>query len=117
MDRRYRPMTPLEEVAARDAFEHALAAHPEWDAATVLRALRSHLHLTLADMAKVGRVSVPTLKNIEARRSSPTLHTLTRLLQPFGFRIIIGRVAADAGAGTPLSLRPRAVPDAPRTAD
>ena len=113
MDRRRRPMTPLEEVAARDALDRTLAAHPEWDVATVLRTVRASLHLTLVDMARVGRVSVPTLKNIEARRGSPTLQSVERLLRPFGYRLAVVRAVSSVDAAVPRPVIAKSDPALP----
>jgi transcriptional regulator with XRE-family HTH domain len=60
-----------------------------------VRQVRTALHLTIAEMAKAGRLSVPALKNIESGSSSPTLQTAGRLLRPFGLRLSVTRNAAD----------------------
>lgn len=94
MDKRYKPLTPLEQLHAREQLLVTIAAHPEWTFAQTVRHVRTTLRMTLKDMAKVGQVSYEALRNIEAAKSSPTLATATRLLKPFGLRL--GVVAQPA---------------------
>jgi transcriptional regulator with XRE-family HTH domain len=55
----------------------------------MLKALRQTLHLTHAEMARLGGISVPALRNLEAGRSSPTLATVQGLLRPLGLKLAI----------------------------
>lgn len=89
MDKRYKPLTPLEQLHAREQLLAAIAAHPEWTFAQTLRHVRASLRMTLDDMAKVSKVSRQTLRNIEAETNSPSLETATRLLKPFGLRLCV----------------------------
>ena len=75
-----------------------LDANPEWEFAQVARQIRKTLHLTIAEMAKVGRLSVPALKKIESGTGNPTLKTMARLLLPFGLRVATIRRATQAAA-------------------
>jgi DNA-binding transcriptional regulator YiaG len=89
MDKRYKPLTPAEQLELREKILATLAEHPEWTVPEVVRYVRTTLRLTTAEMARVGKLSVLTLKNLEAGRSSPTLDTVTRLLRPFGLRVSV----------------------------
>lgn len=89
MDKRYRPLTPLEQLRLREKLDDTLRAHPEWSFAHAVRHIRTSLRLTVDDMAKVARISGQTLRNIEAGRSSPTIETATQLLRPFGLRLSV----------------------------
>lgn len=89
MDRRYKPLTPAEQLRARTEAISTILAHPEWTFAEAIRHLRVALQLTVKDMAKVGRLSDQALRNIEARRSSPSVETAARLLRPFGLRLSV----------------------------
>lgn len=89
MDRRYKPLTPHEQLKLRQELTATMAAHPEWAFAQVIKHIRKTLRLTILDMAKVGRVSAQTLKNVEAAKNSPTLETAERLLRPFGLRLTV----------------------------
>lgn len=89
MGKRYKPLTPLEQLHAREQLLAAIAAHPEWTFVQTLRHVRASLRMTLDDMAKVSKVSQQTLRNIEADTHSPSLETATRLLKPFGLRLCV----------------------------
>jgi transcriptional regulator with XRE-family HTH domain len=111
MDRRRNPITPHEQLKLRQELYSMLDAHPEWQFAQVTRQIRKTLHLTIAEMAKVGRVSVPALKKIESGMGNPTLKTMARLLHPFGLRVATIRLPAqgvpDGSAETSFStLKP-----------
>lgn len=89
MDKRYKPLTPLEQLHAREQMLAMIQAHPEWTLAQAVRHVRQSLRMTIRDMAKAGNLSDQALRNIEASRSSPTLATATRLLLPFGLRLSV----------------------------
>ncbi len=89
MDRRYKPQTPQEQLAAREALLETIAAHPEWSVPDVVRHVRTSLRLTHADMARIGKVSVATLRNLESGQTSPTLATLDGVLRPFGLAVSV----------------------------
>jgi transcriptional regulator with XRE-family HTH domain len=95
MDRRRNPITPHEQLKLRQELYAMVDAHPEWEFAQVMHQVRRSLHLTLAEMAKVGRVSVPALKRIESGTGNPTLKTMARLLHPFGLRVATIRTATQ----------------------
>ena len=90
MDKRRKPLTPHEQLRIRQTMIASLAEHPEWDVPRALKEIRTALHLTIADMAKIGGISVPALKNIEARRQSPTIATVESLLRPLGLKVGVG---------------------------
>ena len=91
MDKRYKPLTPHDQLLLRQEMGETIAAHPEWDLPKMLRHIRRTFRLTLGDVAKVTGVSVQSLKNIEAGKTSPTLATAERLLNPFGYRLAVAR--------------------------
>lgn len=95
MDKRYTPLTPHEQLRLREELTATIRGHPEWTFAQTVRHVRKALRLTVADMAKVGRVSEQSLRNIEAGRNSPTLDTAGRLLQPFGLRLSVTTKQAE----------------------
>ena len=89
MDKRFRQLTPHEQLLLRERMVALLELNPQWDLAQTLREIRRALHLTLHDMARIGRISEPALRNIEARRSSPSLKNIEALLRPFGLKLIV----------------------------
>jgi DNA-binding XRE family transcriptional regulator len=93
VDRRRKPLTPYEQLLLREKMIALVAEHPEWEVPRMLKAIRKSLHLTIADMARVGHISEPALHNAEAGRSSPSLSTVDALLRPFGLKLAVVRVA------------------------
>ena len=59
-----------QQLDLRERMSVLLDEHPEWDVPQALREIRTSLHLTQRDMARVGKISEPTLRNIEARRAT-----------------------------------------------
>ncbi len=100
MDRRYKPLTALEQLHAREQLLATIEAHPEWTFAETVRYMRQSLRLTIADMARAGKLSDQALRNIEASRNSPTLETAARLLEPFGLRLCVAPKQRAPGTTT-----------------
>lgn len=71
--------------------------HPDWGVPQALREIRSLLHLTQRDMARVGKISEPTMRNIEARRHSPAIETVEAMLRPYGLRLAVVRAEKERG--------------------
>jgi DNA-binding transcriptional regulator YiaG len=84
VDRRRKPLTPYEQLLLREKMIALVVEHPEWEVQRMLKAIRKSLHLTIADMARIGHISEPALRNAEAGRSSPSLSTVGALLRPCG---------------------------------
>jgi DNA-binding XRE family transcriptional regulator len=96
MDKRRKPLTPQQELELREAMVAMVTGHPEWDVAKMLKEIRKSLHLTTHDMARVGRISEPALRNLEAGRSSPTLSTVGSLLRPFGLKLSVVKIPQES---------------------
>jgi DNA-binding XRE family transcriptional regulator len=84
MDKRFKPLSPAEELQARRALADELAANPGIPIPAVIRKIRATLRLTIAEYAKLCGVSARTLQDIEREESSPTLATAEKLLRPMG---------------------------------
>lgn len=84
MDKRFKPLSPAEELQARRALADELAAAPDLPIPAVIRKIRTTLRLTIAEYAKLCGVSARTLQDIEREESSPTLATAEKLLRPMG---------------------------------
>jgi DNA-binding XRE family transcriptional regulator len=91
VDKRRKKLTVEEQLDLRELMTTRLEKHPDWDVPQVLREVRTSLHLTQRDMARVGKISEPTLRNIEARRHSPSLETVDAMLRPFGLKLAVVR--------------------------
>jgi XRE family transcriptional regulator, regulator of sulfur utilization len=89
MDKRRKSLAPHEQLKLREAMVALVTEHPQWDVSKMLKEIRKSLHLTIHDMARVGRISVPALRNLEAGRSSPTLSTVDSLLRPLGLKLTV----------------------------
>lgn len=87
MDKRFNPLTPVEELQARPALMDELAAAPAMPVPAVVRKIRATLRLTIAEYAKLCGVSARTLQDIEREESSPTLATADKLLRPMGMAL------------------------------
>lgn len=84
MDKRFKPLSPSEELQVRRALEDELAADPSMPIPAVIRKIRAALRLTIAEYAKLCGVSARTLQDVEREESSPTLATAEKLLRPMG---------------------------------
>lgn len=63
--------------------------NPDWPINVVAKFIRTELHLTLSDMAKITKISLQTLQNLEKPDASPTLETMYKLLNAFGLKLLI----------------------------
>ena len=93
MDKRRKPLTPQEQLELRQEVERLIESHPEWTLPEALKQIRTTLHLTLPEMARVGRITKLTLQKIEAGTSNPTIDTVQGLLRPFGLGLAIRRTS------------------------
>ena len=84
MDKRFKPLSPAEELQARRTLIDELAADPTIPIPTVIRKIRTTLRLTIAEYARLCGVSARTLQDVEREESSPTLATAEKLLRPMG---------------------------------
>ncbi len=89
MDKRFKPLTPIEQMQKRQQVLEVIAQHPEWPFHQVARFLRTELHLTLNDMAKITKIAPQTLQKIEQPEGNPTLKSMQKLLGVFGLTLQI----------------------------
>lgn len=87
MDRRFKPLTPIEQLEERRALFAELAAEPALPVPVVVKKIRTALRLTIAEYAKLCGVSARTLQDIERGEASPTLATADKLLKPMGLKV------------------------------
>jgi transcriptional regulator with XRE-family HTH domain len=99
MDKRRKPLTPHEQLLLRQQVETMILEHPECSVPHLLREVRKTLRLTIAEMARIGRLSVPALKNIESGKNSPSLATVEGLLKPLGLRLSVIRARPAEALG------------------
>jgi DNA-binding XRE family transcriptional regulator len=96
MDKRRKPISPQQQLDLRQEMEQLVETHPEWTLPEALKQIRTTLHLTQSEMARVGKISKLTLQKIEAGTTNPTIDTVQGLLRPFGLRLVIRRVSSGA---------------------
>jgi XRE family transcriptional regulator, regulator of sulfur utilization len=84
MDKRFKPLSPAEELQARRALADELAADPAIPIPAVVKKIRTTLRLTISEYASLCGVSARTLQDVEREESSPTLATVEKLLRPMG---------------------------------
>ncbi|MFJ3058361.1 helix-turn-helix transcriptional regulator [Herbaspirillum sp. NPDC087042] len=87
MDKRFKPLTPIEQLEERRVLFDELAADPALPIPAVVRKIRTTLRLTIAEYARLCGVSARTLQDIERGESSPTLATAEKLLKPVGMTV------------------------------
>lgn len=86
MDKRFKPLTTIEELDVRRALLDDIDANPGRPIPEVIRLVRTTLRLTIAEYAKLCGVSARGLQDIERGIKSPTLDTVAKLLRPMGLR-------------------------------
>ncbi|MFZ6682043.1 helix-turn-helix transcriptional regulator [Undibacterium sp. Tian12W] len=87
MDKRFKPLSPAEELQARRTLAAELAAEPAMPVPAVIKKIRVSLRLTIAEYARLCGVSARTLQDIEREVSSPSLSTADKLLRPIGMSV------------------------------
>lgn len=98
MDKRFKPLTTIEELDVRRALLDDIDANPGRPIPEVIRLIRTTLRLTIAEYAKLCGVSARGLQDIERGIKSPTLDTVAKLLRPMGLRA--GVVTRERAEGT-----------------
>ena len=87
MDKRFKPLSPAEELQARRTLAEELAAEPAMPVPAVIKKIRVSLRLTIPEYARLCGVSARTLQDIEREVSSPSLGTANKLLHPIGMAV------------------------------
>lgn len=89
MDKRFKPLSPIEQLQKRKNILVILEQHPHWEISKVAKFIRNELHLTLKEMSKFTQISPQTLQKLEQPQSNPTLETMLKLLNTFGLQLTI----------------------------
>lgn len=96
MDKRYRPIPLPQQILLRKQAVEAILAHPEWSLPDAIRHLKSTLHLTTAELAKLAGISYRAVQDIEQGRSQGTVQTMNHILGVLGLRLGVVRDATQA---------------------
>ena len=89
MDKRFTPLSQIEQIKKRQYVLEMIQQNPDWPINVVAKFIRTELHLTLSDMAKITKISLQTLQNLEKPEANPTLETIYKLLNAFGLKLLI----------------------------
>lgn len=89
MDKRFIPLSQIEQIQKRQYVLETIQQNPDWPINVVAKFIRTELHLTLSDMAKITKISLQTLQNLEKPDANPTLETMYKLLNAFGLKLLI----------------------------
>jgi DNA-binding XRE family transcriptional regulator len=89
MDKRFTPLSQIEQIQKRQYVLEMIQQNPDWPINIVAKFIRTELHLTLSDMAKITKISLQTLQNLEKPDANPTLETMYKLLNAFGLKFLI----------------------------
>ena len=89
MDKRFTPLSQIEQIKKRQYVLETIQQNPDWSINVVAKFIRTELHLTLSDMAKITKISLQTLQNLEKPEANPTLETIYKLLNAFGLKLLI----------------------------
>ncbi len=82
-------MTAIEQMKKRQEVLEMINHNPDWPFYKVARYIRTELHLTLNEMAKITKIAPQTLQKMEQPDSNPTLESMMKLLNTFGLKIMI----------------------------
>ena len=89
MDKRFTPLSQIEQIKKRQYVLEQIELHPEWPIYVIARFIRTELHLTLSEMSKITKISLQTLQKLEKPDANPTLDTMLKLFNSFGLKLIV----------------------------
>jgi transcriptional regulator with XRE-family HTH domain len=92
MDKRFKPLPLPEQVALRRKAIEEVLQHSEWTLPETVRHIRTSLRLTVPEFARLTKVSIRTILNVEAGTTAGTVQTFERLLGVVGLRLGVQRV-------------------------
>jgi DNA-binding XRE family transcriptional regulator len=95
MDKRFKPMTPSEQMAARLDVVAAIRARPGMPLPEALVLIRKRLRLTNHDLARISGLSKRFIIDTVSGKGNPSIKTASTLLRPFGFSIGVTVVEPD----------------------
>ncbi len=87
MDKRYTPLSPIEQLQQRIALLDTIQQQPDMPVAQAIRQLRTGLRLTVQEYSRLTGVAPRTIHAIEAGNANPAINTVNKLLQPFGLTL------------------------------
>lgn len=95
MDKRFNPLTIVEQLELRQQAVDDVLSHPEWSLPEAVRHLRKTMRLTTAEMAKLSGVAYRTLQDIEQERSEGSVATMNRIFGMVGLKLGVTRISQE----------------------
>ncbi len=95
MDKRFNPLTIVEQLELRQQAVDDVLSHPEWSLPEAVRHLRKTMRLTTAEMAKLSGVAYRTLQDIEQERCEGSVATMNRIFGMVGLKLGVTRIARE----------------------
>ena len=89
MDKRFIPLSQIEQIRKRQYVLELIQLNPDWPIHVIAKFIRTELHLTLHEMSKITKISLQTLQKLERSDANPTLETMLKLLTPFGLKLTV----------------------------
>lgn len=87
MDKRYTPLSPIEQLQQRIVLLEAIKQQPGIPLDQAIRQLRTGLRLTVPEYAHLTGIAPRTIHAIEAGDANPSINTANKLLHPFGLKL------------------------------
>jgi len=100
MDKRFNPLSIVEQLDLRQQAVEDVLSHPEWSLPEAIRHLRKTMRLTSAEMAKLSGVAHRTLQDIEQGRSEGSVATMNRIFGMVGLKLGVARIARVSQSGS-----------------
>ncbi|TCM66412.1 helix-turn-helix protein [Acinetobacter calcoaceticus] len=91
MDKRFKALSPIEQIQKRQQVLDSIEQHPEWEIHQVAKFLRTELRLTLQEMALITQISPQTLQKLEQAEGNPTLQSILKLFNAFNLTLMVKR--------------------------
>lgn len=89
MDKRFKALSPIEQIQKRQQVLEMIEQYPEWEIHQVAKYLRTELRLTLREMAKITKIAPQTLQKLEQEDGNPTLQSILKLLHAFNLSLVV----------------------------
>ncbi len=96
MDKRFNPLSMVEQLELRQQAVEDVLSHPEWSLPEAVRQVRKTMRLTRAEMAKLSGGAYRTLQDIAQGRSEGSVATMNRIFGMVGLKLGVARIARAA---------------------
>ena len=91
VDKRYKALDLQTQAEIRRNLINNILTHPGKPLHVTIKTIRNELRLTIAEYAKLAKVSARTLQDIETEKSTGTVQTINKLLGVLGLGLHVGK--------------------------